>query len=448
MLNLDDIKVEFECQGFKGTHLGISPEKDKSVLFMESVRSTKSVRCPACGGAVYIYENGQVKLKDIPFWKDTDHICNFFIHRYRCNCCQETFTEEIPFKYPGTRITYRAANWIKGFLQQKISIKAIQELTGIHWDTIRKVQKEIMDQAIWERETELKKEGYKPRFLAVDEFAIHKGHRYATCVMDLEQGDILWVGKGRSMKDFEKFFEETPADSLSAVIAVAMDMNASYNKLVSKHLPKAQIVYDRFHMQAQFGRDVLGVVRLNEARKHNAKAKEILADIPDDTDKETMKSLKQTAKNEKQEYSQLKKLRWTLLTNGDKLSESKTEHLQSILQNHHNLAVCYAMKEEMCRLYTLTDYAQVLDGWTKWFEAAKESEIPALVKFAEQKEKRIPGLAAHAVFPISTGKLEGFNNKIKVAKRIGYGYRDDDFFFTLIRYLSIPSVRLLSHKNP
>ena len=448
MLNLDDIKVEFECQGFKGTHLGISPEKDKSVLFMESVRSTKSVRCPACGGAVYIYENGQVKLKDIPFWKDTDHICNFFIHRYRCNCCQETFTEEIPFKYPGTRITYRAANWIKGFLQQKISIKAIQELTGIHWDTIRKVQKEIMDQAIWERETELKKEGYKPRFLAVDEFAIHKGHRYATCVMDLEQGDILWVGKGRSMKDFEKFFEETPADSLSAVIAVAMDMNASYNKLVSKHLPKAQIVYDRFHMQAQFGRDVLGIVRLNEARKHNAKAKEILADIPDDTDKETMKSLKQTAKNEKQEYSQLKKLRWTLLTNGDKLSESKTEHLQSILQNHHNLAVCYAMKEEMCRLYTLTDYAQVLDGWTKWFEAAKESEIPALVKFAEQKEKRIPGLAAHAVFPISTGKLEGFNNKIKVAKRIGYGYRDDDFFFTLIRYLSIPSVRLLSHKNP
>ena len=448
MLNLDDIKVEFECQGFKGTHLGISPEKDKSVLFMESVRSTKLVRCPACGGAVYIYENGQVKLKDIPFWKDTDHICNFFIHRYRCNCCQETFTEEIPFKYPGTRIPYRAANWIKGFLQQKISIKAIQELTGIHWDTIRKVQKEIMDQAIWERETELKKEGYKPRFLAVDEFAIHKGHRYATCVMDLEQGDILWVGKGRSMKDFEKFFEEMPADSLSAVIAVAMDMNASYNKLVSKHLPKAQIVYDRFHMQAQFGRDVLGVVRLNEARKHNAKAKEILADIPDDTDKETMKSLKQTAKNEKQEYSQLKKLRWTLLTNGDKLSESKTEHLQSILQNHHNLAVCYAMKEEMCRLYTLTDYAQVLDGWTKWFEAAKESEIPALVKFAEQKEKRIPGLAAHAVFPISTGKLEGFNNKIKVAKRIGYGYRDDDFFFTLIRYLSIPSVRLLSHKNP
>ena len=261
------------------------------------------------------------------------------------------------------------------------------------------------------------------------------------------QAEDTCFGKGRAMKDFEKFFEDVPSDSLSAVIAVAMDMNASYNKLVTKHLPKARIVYDRFHMQSQFGRDVLGVIRLDEARRHKAKEKEILADISDDTDKETMKSLKQEAKAEKQEYSQLKKLRWSLLINSDKLSDSKTEQLQSILQDHHDLAVCYAMKEEMCRLYELTDYQQSVTGWTKWFQAAKESEIPALVRFAVQKGKRLPGLAAHAIYSISTGKLEGFNNKIKVAKRIGHGYRDDDFFFTLIRYLSISSVRSPSHKK-
>lgn len=448
MLVFDDIKVEIESQGFKGTRLGTSPQKDKTVMFLESMRSTDTVLCPVCGDGVYIYENYHVNLKDMPLWKDVEHTCSCMIHRYRCNSCQETFTEEIPFKYPGTRITYRAASWIKGFLQQKVSIKAIQELTGIHWDTIRKVQREIMDAAIWEREDELRKAGYKPRILAVDEFAIHKGHSYATCVMDLEQGDILWVGKGRAIKDFEKFFEDMPSDALSEVIAVAMDMNASYNKLVTQHLPNAQIVYDRFHMQSQFGRDVLGVVRLDEARKHKAKSKEILADITNDTDKETKQAIQESAKAEKQEYSKLKKLRWTLLTNGDNLSEDRSEYLQSILQDHHDLAVCYAMKEEMCRLYELTDYQQAHDEWIKWFEAAKESGIPALVKFAEQKECRIPGLAAHAIFPISTGKLEGFNNKIKVAKRIGYGYRDDAFFFTLIRYLSIPAVRSSSHKNP
>ena len=83
----------------------------------------------------------------------------------------------------------------------------------------------------------------------------------------------------------------------------------------------------------------------------------------------------------------------------------------------------------------------------KIVSGGEKSEIPALVRFAVQQEERLPGLAAHAIYSISTGKLEGFKNKIKVAKRIGYGYHDDDFFFTLIRYLSIPSVRSRSHKN-
>ena len=71
-----------------------------------------------------------------------------------------------------------------------------------------------------------------------------------------------------------------------------------------------------------------------------------------------------------------------------------------------------------------------------------------MVGFAERKEKRLDGLIAHASHPISTGKLEGFNNRIKVAKRIAYGYRDEDYFFSLIQFISIPSVRSQSLKNP
>ena len=138
------------------------------------------------------------------------------------------------------------------------------------------------------------------------------------------------------------------------------------------------------------------------------------------------------------QYSQIKKLRWTLLTNGDHLSEKQTAHLNEILDTHSDLAVCYAMKEELCRLFILRDPSKAETAWKAWFQAAKESGIDALVHFAELKEKHIAGLIAHAIFPISTGKLEGFNNKIKVAKRVGYGYRDDDFFFLLVRFISLP----------
>ena len=441
MLLEDNIKVEVECQGFLATQLGISPKKDKSVLFFESQTRTKDVCCPLCGSEVYIHGQHNTHLTDIPIWHGIPHQYVFFGHRYKCRKCDKTFVEEIPFRYPGTRITERAANWIKGYLKNKVSIKSIQNLTGIHWETIRNIQKEYMKEQIKSRKQELDRVGYKPRFLAVDEFAIHKGHSYATSVMDLETGDVIWVGKGRTLADFEKFFEDTDHSFLTEVIAVAMDMNASYNKLVTKYLPNAQIVYDRYHMQAQYGREVLGVVRLDEARKHNIQSKELLDSITDETTKEEKRDIKAESKQQMREYSLLKRSRWTLLMNRDNLSDDRYDHLNKILANHHDLAVCYAMKEEMCDLFKLTDPDLAEAGWNRWFNAAKSSGITALVKFASLKEKRLPGLIAHASFPISTGKLEGFNNKIKVAKRIGYGYRDDDFFFTLVKFISLPSSR-------
>ena len=310
-------------------------------------------------------------------------------------------------------------------------------MTGIHWGTIRKIQQEMMKATLEDRIEELKKQNYHPKYLAVDEFAIHKGHTYATCVMDLENGEVLWVGKGRSKADFAKFFDEIEPSFITGVMAVAMDMNASYYLLFQEMLPQAQIVFDRYHMQTQFGKDVLGVVRLNEARKHNARAKELKKSLSA-VDGQEKHALKAEIKQEQKQYSQIKKLRWTLLTNGDKLSKNQTVHLNEILDNHSDLAVCYAMKEELCHLFTLCDPTEAETAWKAWFQAAKESGIDALVHFAELKEKHIAGLIAHAAFPISTGKLEGFNNKIKVAKRVGYGYRDDEFFFLLVRFISLP----------
>ena len=133
-----------------------------------------------------------------------------------------------------------------------------------------------------------------------------------------------------------------------------------------------------------------------------------------------------------------------MLTNSRNLSESREEALDEILNTHSDLATCYAMKEEMNRLFELRDKEKAYYRWMKWFLAAEVSGIPQLQKFAKLKVKRLKGLVAHATNPISTGKLEGTNNKIKVAKRIAFGYRDEGYFFTLIRYLSslgLPTIR-------
>ena len=250
---------------------------------------------------------------------------------------------------------------------------------------------------------------------------------------------LLWVGKGRAKADFARFFEEIEPEYLSCVEAVAMDMNASYNLLVREHLPDAQIVYDRFHMQAQFGKEVLGVVRLAQAREHKANADAIAQGMSEETSLDQKREAAARTRLERQQYRSLKRLRWLLLMNRENLSQEAAQNLDAILTDHADLAVCHAMKEDMCRLFALRDPVSARSGWKRWFSAALESGIPPLMKFAALKESRMDGLVNHASFPISTGKLEGFNNKIKLVKRIAFGYRDEAFFFALVRFFSLHS---------
>lgn len=152
-------------------------------------------------------------------------------------------------------------------------------------------------------------------------------------------------------------------------------------------------------MKAQYGKDVLGTIRLQEAKKHKNEAKTILENAKSQNDPEQKRRLKAEAKEEQKRYSQLKKLRWILLANGAKLSDEKAQRLQDILSDHSDLAVCYAIKEELCTLFELTDPVAALDGWNRWFDAAKTSGIYALEKFAQLKRPRLERLVAHASFP-------------------------------------------------
>lgn len=441
MLFINSITNLFSNQQFKCEFYEYDDETNSKIFRVESMQETRAVRCPLCGGKVHIQGNPTIKLRDMPVEPGTPLKLRVRFHRYECQSCGKTFNEDIDLKYPGTRVTWRAALWIKALLKLNMTVKAVSLLTDIHWETISKIHKELMDDELEKRKTKLETDGYKPKHLAVDEFAIHKGHTYATCVMDLDEGDVLWVGKGRAINDFRKFFEEIDMKYLAEVEAVAMDMNASYNRLVEEYLPHAAIVYDRYHMQAQYGKEVLGSVSLEEAARHQEFANEIESKITKDMDKATVKELRNKAKSERKLYRKLKKSRWNILKNSTNLSEDSAEDLADILDDHKALSICYAMKEEMCGLFELSNPVLAEIMWKEWFTVAKKSGIPQLEKFAKLKEKRLHGLIAHATHPISTGKLEGFNNKIKVAKRIGYGYRNDDYFFTLVKYISLPQNR-------
>ncbi len=50
-------------------------------------------------------------------------------------------------------------------------------------------------------------------------------------------------------------------------------------------------------------------------------------------------------------------------------------------------------------------------------------------KFAELIGNHVDGIVSHAIFPVSSGKIEGINNMMKTIRRSAYGYNDDEYFF-------------------
>ena len=139
MLNIEDTEIEAKCQQYNGKGFMASADQKKIVMLWKSHQETERVKCPRCGGRVNIDGQASKQLRDIPVLPGQQFEHSFLCHRYRCLQCKRKHTEEIPFREPGIRITERAARWIEGMLRNRISIRAIQEVSRIHWDVIRHI---------------------------------------------------------------------------------------------------------------------------------------------------------------------------------------------------------------------------------------------------------------------------------------------------------------------
>jgi len=101
----------------------------------------------------------------------------------------------------------------------------------------------------------------------MDEFALFKGHRYATVAICADTQQVLWIGEGRSRQAVRPFFEWLGKEVCKRIEAIAMDINTAMDLEAQHHCPNARIVYDLFHVLAKFGREVIDRVRVDQANQ-------------------------------------------------------------------------------------------------------------------------------------------------------------------------------------
>jgi transposase len=238
------------------------------------------------------------------------------------------------------------------------------------------------------------------RHIAIDEISTKKGHVYLTIVLDLESGAVVFVGKGKGAKALKPFWKRLKS-AQAKIAAVALDMSAAYFQAVSEHLPQAAIVFDWFHI----------VKLLND--KLSELRRELHREAIDQLHKQVLKGT-----------------RWLLLKRPEHLNETKQEHrrLREALQLNASLATAYYLKEDLRQLWEQPTKAAAGRFLKSWIEDAMASGIRLLKTFATTLAGYRSGLLAWYDHPISTGPLEGTNNKIKTMKRQAYGYRDQEYF--------------------
>ena len=173
------------------------------------------------------------------------------------------------------------------------------------------------------------------------------------------------------------------------------------------HCPQAQIVYDLFHVVAKYGREVIDRVRVDEANR---------------------------LKDDKPARKVIKGSRWLLLKNAANIEREEDQvKLKELLKANRKLMTVYVLKDDLKQLWDYRHPGYAMQFWNQWYGRAIRSRIDPLKTFARRLKEYVSGILAHCTWPLHTSLLEGINNKIKVIKRMAYGFRDDDYFFLKIR---------------
>ena len=259
---------------------------------------------------------------------------------------------------------------------------------------------------------------HKLKQIAIDEIYLGKKSdpQYLTIVYDLKNGNVVFVGNGKGADALQPFWQRVKRAKAN-IRAVATDMSPAYISAVLEHLPGAALVFDHFHIVKLFNE------KLSDLRR---------------------KLFNQlTAKQDKQI---VKGTRWLLLKNPENLNADKDEpkRLQEALEINTPLATAYYLKEDLRQqLWSQSTKEQAAEFLESWLQKAWSTGIRPIISVANTLAARRSGILAWYDYRISTGPLEGLNNKIKTMKRQAYGFRDLEFFKLKIKGIHLSRYALV-----
>jgi transposase len=227
-------------------------------------------------------------------------------------------------------------------LCQVASVRHVARFFHLHWSTVKELEKAYLERTLGPVDLD----GLE--VIGLDEFAIQKGHRYATVIVEPTRKRVLWVGRGRGREDIRPFFALLGPQRCQRIKAAVMDMNEGYRLEVQSQCPGVAIVFDLFHVIAKYGREVIDRVRVDRANELRA---------------------------DRQQRRVVKSARWLLLKNRTSLRPEEDVTLDELLAANHTLFVVYVLRDALKDLWAYRHPGYAVKAWRSWYRKALRSGI-------------------------------------------------------------------------
>jgi transposase len=345
--------------------------------------------CGGCGISIRdVHSWSERRVRDLP-WGTWQVWLVLEVHRLRCPRCGVR-TERLPFVTGKAPYTTRLEAAIARDCEAA-PVRRVAQAWHLPAETVRRLDKRLL------RRWAAGRPRTPRRVLGVDEIYLGRRDKFLTIVSDLETGEPLWAGRDRKRETLDRFFTEAlPPARRRAVRAVCVDMWEPFTQSVRTHLPRARIVYDKFHVLRHVT-DALDETRRAEFFRQGGAARALW-----------------------------RGKRWLLLRAWGNLEREERHQLRELLALNRRLAKAHLLKKQLAHLWDYTYEGAAWRFLTAWVRALRWQRLPAFDKVAQLLSRHLDGILAYCHVKVPFGKVEAINGNIRAMLRRGRGYRDHE----------------------
>ncbi len=348
---------------FSGKDLQVELHRDRRL----------ALRCPHCGETMTPSRTQSHRVRDIGLGPDCPLWLIYTSTQGRCRPCGRYHTEH-PLGVDGTT-TIRFQAWVSSMCRV-MTLADAGEMAGIDPSTAWRIDDRHLRRTL----PEPCLDGLT--HLLVDEKSIRRRHGYATFVINAANGEPLHCAEGKRSDSLASFFEKLTPAQRASICAVCMDRAGHFRNVVKAYLPHADVVFDKFHIIANYNATIDAVRR---QAWHDA---------------------------EQQDKRFIKGQRYNLFARKGTLKPEKQADLDALLDANASLSEAYVLGDQLRTVWEQRSIETARQALDDWIALALASTVAPIRAFGASLRRSATEIIAYAKHRITNGQMEGFNNLV------------------------------------